>query len=71
MVRTCCLGRRLDDDWNGNADPSSVPGMLRANTDGSDAHYVDSDKLAGWSSPRVDDQHLFYIRGGAVVRRRR
>jgi len=45
--------------------------MLRANTDGSDAHYVDGDKLAGWSSPRVDDQHLFYIRGGALVRRPR
>jgi hypothetical protein len=58
-------------DWDPfkNPDPSPMPGLMRAAADGSGAQSVDSDKLAGWSSPRVDDRYVFYLRGGAVVRR--
>jgi hypothetical protein len=60
-----------NDWWNprDNPDPSPAPGILRANADGSEVRYVDSSKLVGWSSPRVDEQHLFYVRNGVVVRR--
>ena len=58
-------------DWDPfkNPDPSPMPGILRAGADGSGVQYVDTDKLAGWTSPRVDDRFLFYVRGTAVVRR--
>jgi hypothetical protein len=60
-----------NDDWDPfkNPDPAVMPGILRANADGTDVRYVDSEKLAGWTSPRVDDRFLFYVRGATVVRR--
>jgi Divergent InlB B-repeat domain len=58
-------------DWDPfkNPNPSRMPGILRAGADGSSVQYVDTEKLPGWTSPRIDDRYLFYIRSTSVVRR--
>jgi hypothetical protein len=63
-----------DNDWwnpRWNPNPSPVPGVMKANTDGTEARSIDSEVLGGWHSPRADDRAVFYIRNGAIVRRLR
>lgn len=62
--------------WNN--DSVSVPGMpavaagiVSARNDGTGSRYLDSDTAlqpGELLSPRVDDAHVFYVRGGSIMR---
>lgn len=56
------------DWWNArwNPDPWPRPGLTRA--DGTGEVYLDSSVMIGWTSPRVDDRYVYYVRSDQLVR---
>jgi hypothetical protein len=52
--------------WEAGASPY---GIFRANANGSGFAAIESSNDANWPTVRVDDQAIYYLRAGAIVRR--